>query len=442
LSGKGFPVIKLVDVAVVGGGVAGLIAAHDTSRMGLATVLFEAAPTLGGRAKTRAEEGFHFNQGPHALYVDGEFNKALSSMGVDVPGHRLQLKNAIALWEGRRHPLPLRLETMQHVTPLDDLDRSQLIRTFGEVMEGACDYAGQPLTAFTGRLRPRVATVIESLIRLVTYVHAPDLIDGKAALDQFRLAFGGVLYIDGGWGELVAGLAESATTAGADLRTRSTVASVVRQEAGWMLAGPGLEDHLASCVVLAVAPQPAATIVGQSRDLTAVIHKTQPIRLTCLDLGLSTLPSSEATFALGMDQPTYFSVHSTTARLAPNAGAMVHVARYLAPAESQSPAHFAALEELTDVLQPGWREVEVRRQRLSAIVVAHDFPGFEARGQRGPITVQDAPGLFLAGDWIGAQGMLSDASAASARAAARAVGAYREQIGNAVGRLRVTRRGD
>jgi phytoene dehydrogenase-like protein len=434
LSGKGYSVVKRVDVAVVGGGLAGLIAAHDISRTGLATLLFEAAPSLGGRAQTRAQEGFHFNQGPHALYADGKFNKALRSMGVNVSGHRLQLRNAIALWEGQRHPLPLTLETIRHATPLDDLDRSQLIRTFGEVVEGAYDYAGQPLTAFTGRLRPRVATMIESLIRLVTYVHAPDLIDGKAALDQLKLSFGGVLYVDGGWGELVAGLAASATAAGAGLRTRSSVGNVVRQEAGWVLSGPGLEEHLASSVVLAVAPQIAATMARQSRDLAAVVQKTKPVRLTCLDLGLSTLPSPEATFALGADQPTYFSVHSTIARLAPSAGAMAHVARYLAPAESPSAAHFAALEQLTDLLQPGWRDVEVRRQRLAAMVVAHDFPGFEARGQCGPITVQDAPGLFLAGDWIGAEGMLSDASAASARAAARAVEQYSKQTGIAVGR--------
>jgi phytoene dehydrogenase-like protein len=269
--------------------------------------------------------------------------------------------------------------------------------------------------------------MIETLIRLVTYAHAPDLIDGKAALDQLRLSFGGVLYVDGGWGELVAGLAASATAAGAGLRMRSSVANVVRQEAGWMLSGPGLEDHLASSVILAVAPQAAATMVRQSRNLASIVQKTKPATVMCLDLGLSTLPRSEATFALGADQPTYFSVHSTIARLAPSAGAMVHVARYLAPDESPSAAHFAGLERLTDLLQPGWRDVEVRRQRLSAIVVAHDFPGFEARGQRGPITVPDAPGLFLAGDWIGAQGMLSDASAASARAAARAVGEYRSK---------------
>jgi len=419
--------MKSVEVAVVGGGLAGLIAAHDTARMGLATLLCEAAPALGGRAKTRVVEGFHFNQGPHALYADGQLNKTLKSLAVKVSGHRLQLSNAIALWEGKRHPLPLGLKTVERATPLDDLDRSQLVKTYEEVMQGAYDYAGQPLTACTGYLRPRVAKIVESLVRLVTYVHAPELIDGKAALDQLRLSFGGVRYVDGGWGELVAGLAASATAAGAKLRTRSSVASVVRQETGWMLSGPSLEHHLASSVVLTVAPQVAATIVGQSRDLAAAVQKTKPVRLMCLDLGLSKLPSSAATFALGVDEPTYFSVHSTTARLTPSAGAMVHVARYLAPDESPGVAHFEGLERLTDLLQPGWRDAEIRRQRLAGMVVAHDFPNFEARGQRGPVTVPDAPGLFLAGDWIGAEGMLSDAAAASARAAARAVGAYSKQ---------------
>src|SRR5208282_378992 len=260
-----------------------------------------------------------------------------------------------------------------------------------------------------------LANMIKTLTRLVTYVHAPELIDAQAALNQLRLSFGGVLYIDGGWGVLAAGLAASATAAGATIRTQSSVTKVARQEVGWMVSGPGLEDHLASTVVLAVAPQNAASLVGQSPDLAAVVQRTKPVRLMCLDLGLSNLPNPDATYALGIDQPTYFAVHSTIARLAPSPAAMVHVARYLAPGESPKPAHFDTLEQLTDLLQPGWRDVEVQRQRLVGIVVAHDFPSFHARGRRGPITVQDAPGLFLAGDWIGAEGMLSDASAASAR---------------------------
>jgi phytoene dehydrogenase-like protein len=419
--------MKSVEVAVVGGGVAGLIAAHETARIGLATSLFEAAPVLGGRAQTRILDGFHFNQGPHALYVEGEFNKALNSMGVKVSGHRPDFSHALALWEDQQHPLPLKVETIQRATPFDDLDRMQLFETFTEVAQGAYHHAGQPLAEFTGRLRPRAAKIIETLIRLVTYVNAPDLIDGKAALDQLRLAFGGVLYVDGGWCELVAGLAASARAAGADLRTRSCVAKIARTERGWLLSGAGLEDHLASSVILTIAPQAAATLVAQSGDLAATARRANPVRLTCLDIGLSALPSPEVTFALGTDQPTYFSVHSMTARLAPSDGAMLHVARYLVPGEAPSTAHFGALERLTDLMLPGWRDLEVRRQRLAGMVVAHDFPGFETRGQRGPISVPDAPGLFLAGDWIGTKGMLSDASAASARDAARAAGAYLKQ---------------
>jgi hypothetical protein len=38
--------------------------------------------------------------------------------------------------------------------------------------------------------------------------------------------------------------------------------------------------------------------------------------------------------------------------------------------------------------------------------------------------VADAPGAFLAGDWVGDEGMLSDAAAASAVLAAREAAAF------------------
>jgi hypothetical protein len=53
------------------------------------------------------------------------------------------------------------------------------------------------------------------------YTHAPDLIDAKAALGQLRLSLGGVLYVDGGWAKLAAGLAASASAAGAVIRAQS-----------------------------------------------------------------------------------------------------------------------------------------------------------------------------------------------------------------------------
>ena len=43
-----------------------------------------------------------------------------------------------------------------------------------------------------------------------------------------------------------------------------------------------------------------------------------PVRASCLDVGLVRLPRPENRFALGVDRPHYFSVHSATAALAPD----------------------------------------------------------------------------------------------------------------------------
>jgi putative transposase len=54
-----------------------------------------------------------------------------------------------------------------------------------------------------------------------------------------------------------------------------------------------------------------------------------PVDVACLDLALTRLPRTETHFALDIDEPLYFSVHSTVADLAPAGAATVHVAKYL-----------------------------------------------------------------------------------------------------------------
>src|SRR5436305_14252836 len=71
------------DVAVVGGGLAGLAAAATAARAGRSVVLFEQAPEPGGRARTRTEDGFAFNIGPHALYQGGLSLGVLRDLGVE-----------------------------------------------------------------------------------------------------------------------------------------------------------------------------------------------------------------------------------------------------------------------------------------------------------------------------------------------------------------------
>jgi hypothetical protein len=176
----------------------------------------------------------------------------------------------------------------------------------------------------------------------------------------------------------------------------------------------------ADAVLVAADPTTAARLVPTSAVLARAASRAVPVRAACLDLALRRLPRPDLRFALGVDRPLYFSVHSASARLAPEGGALVHAAMYLGERGPLDPQHVEAeLHAFVKRLQPGFEaEVAVRRfvpdfVVSSAVVTAEDG---SFRG-RPDVSVSDAPGVFLAGDWVGPIGQLADASLASARAA-------------------------
>ena len=58
-----------VDVAVVGGGMAGLSAAYELHRRGVSFVLLEGSPRLGGMIRTESVGGFTIDAGPQVKAV-------------------------------------------------------------------------------------------------------------------------------------------------------------------------------------------------------------------------------------------------------------------------------------------------------------------------------------------------------------------------------------
>jgi hypothetical protein len=77
----------------------------------------------------------------------------------------------------------------------------------------------------------------------------------------------------------------------------------------------------------------------------------------------------------------------------------------------------AELEELLDLLQPGWREQVVTTRLSPRLVVSHALVTPAGR----PDCDVGLPHLRIAGDWVGSEGMLADAALASARRAAHAL---------------------
>ncbi|MFL6486136.1 MAG: hypothetical protein ACJ71D_05415 [Nitrososphaera sp.] len=141
----------------------------------------------------------------------------------------------------------------------------------------------------------------------------------------------------------------------------------------------------------------------------------RPILMACLDVALSSLPYKDALFALGVDFPLYFSVHSTYAKLAPEGGALIQVAKYLGTSIEPRPVEDQQeLEEFLDLLQPGWIVVLIRKRPLPSMIVSNALVTAAAGGLVGRPDAKIADNLYI-GDRVGKEGLLSNASFASAK---------------------------
>jgi phytoene dehydrogenase-like protein len=115
--------LPLFDVAVIGGGLGGLTAAIYAARAGRSVIVFEKSPQAGGRASTQNVDGFHFNQGPHALYRGGHGIPILRELGISYEGAKASYDGSWAVRDGEKHPLPGTPEALLSTPLLTEVSR-------------------------------------------------------------------------------------------------------------------------------------------------------------------------------------------------------------------------------------------------------------------------------------------------------------------------------
>jgi phytoene dehydrogenase-like protein len=405
-------------VIVIGGGLSGLVAATLIARANLPTLLVEKAAALGGRASTLDKHGFKFNLGPHALYRNGQLSRTLGELGVAVTGRVPTGTGGFAVYRGRSETLPVGLVSLLTTGLLNTAGKLELARF--QTRLRSVDAAGLARTTLASWVAehvrdPRVRELAQMLVRVATFTNDPDRQSAGAAIEQLQLALAGsVLYLDNGWQSIVDGLRRAATAAG--VRIVCHTQAVALERCG---------DRRIDAVRLAdgrTIRAAAAIVTGAVGDVGAIVGTGSlgalppPVRVATLDVALSALPKSRPTLALGVDVPLYFSVHSAYARLAPKDGAVIHVSKYLSPATGPTNDDRRELEDLIDRLQPGWRHRLVFERYLPHLTVTHGELTAANGGTSGRPQSRLAgyDNVFIAGDWVGPRGQLSDAASASA----------------------------
>jgi phytoene dehydrogenase-like protein len=412
-----------LDVIIIGGGLAGLTTAALLARSGKAVTLFEhSSREIGGRARTAEIDGFYFNQGPHALYLTDASDTILKEIGITytggIPagkgylisgGKKREIAGDYSSWlsgksDGSQFfisPTKIDFSQLESVTEQEWLDKN--IHDIND------------------------AEIIKTIFRLNTYANDPDIQSIGPVLHQIYVGSrAGVMYLDGGWQTLVNGLLTVAKNANARIVMGKKAISVKRTDSsGWQVLLSDKTQVSAKIVVIAAGPMDAYSLFDDKERpdvLSRAAKEAKPVRLVCLDVALSSLPDKDALFALGVDRPLYFSVHSAYAKLAPKGGALIHVAKYLGTSIEPKPREDQPeLEEFLDLLQPGWRQVLLKKRPLPNMVVSNAIVTAADGGLGGRPDVKIADNLYIVGDWVGKEGLLSNASVASAKQAAHLI---------------------
>ena len=389
-------------------------------------VLLEGRTTIGGRARTTEHHGFLLNEGAHALYLGGEALPILRELGIEPTGAPPALDGAMGLRGGALGLLPAGPGTLLRsplvgvrgkarlgglLSRLGRVDPAPLARrTLASWLQEACP-------------EPDARAVVASVARTATYSNDPEQVSAGAVVAQVQRALGpGVLYLDGGWQRLVDGVRAAAVEAGVELRLGAKADRVVPGRRPVVVAAG--EELAATSVVLAgLAPAAVAGLLdGASQAAATWGEGVRPSRVAALDVCLPAPWAGRTSVILGIDEPVYLSVHSV-AQVAPEGASLVSLVRYLPPDEpADAEADRRSLEVVVDLVRPGWRgeAIDVRFQHR--LMAACDVPRASTgglAGRPGP-SVPDVDGVWVAGDWVGPVGMLTDASVGSAVAAARA----------------------
>jgi protoporphyrinogen/coproporphyrinogen III oxidase len=280
-----------VDVAVIGGGIAGLSAARALHRQGLSFVLLEAADRWGGVIRTERVDGFLLEAGPDTILAAKPEGLGLClelGLGDRVVPTDQKRTTVFVVRRGRLHPMPPGM-VLGVPTGIGPLLRTGLFSWRGKMRMGLepfvrarRDGGDESIASFIGRRLGREAVDViggpllagihagdaARLSILTTFPRLRDiesrsgsLLRGLRAARRVTKpgAHAGFVSLRDGLAELVAALV--ADLPAGSLRKAMPARTVRKEDGGFLVEADG-GRFAARAVVLATPPPRAAALLG------------------------------------------------------------------------------------------------------------------------------------------------------------------------------------
>ncbi|MFK4427400.1 MULTISPECIES: phytoene desaturase family protein [Bacillus] len=412
------------DVAIVGGGLAGLTASIYLAKSGRKVIVLEKSSRFGGRGMTINKNGICMNLGAHALYRGGAAFLTFNELGLNLPGGMPSTK-AHGIWKGDVFTIPTDFRSILS-TPLlswsAKVQFSRLMIHLGKLDVGEVQKMSLSTWAENEIKDPMVRNIFYALCRTTTYTFAPTIQLASSVLTQIQLSIKeGVFYVDGGWETIITKLRDIANNVGVQFQASKHVLEVENCEGIQKIRCSDDEVFKVNAVVVTIPPKEACKIIKGAEGTSLCRWSEQSVGVTvaALDIGLRRLTNPTHQFALGLDQPIFFTNQSRAAKLSEDGAIVVSLIKYHNPMLEINHFHDdqEQLENTMELLHPNWKREVVAKQYLPKITVVHDFPHIDRVEKPGP-NIPEMPGVYVAGDWAGHDEILADAAVASGKRAA------------------------
>ncbi|EOQ30503.1 TPA: FAD-dependent oxidoreductase [Bacillus cereus] len=412
------------DVAIVGGGLAGLTASIYLAKAGRKVIVLEKSSRFGGRGMTVNKNGICMNLGAHALYRGGAAFLTFNELGLNLPGGMPSTK-AHGIWKGDVFTIPTDFRSIL-ATPLlswsAKVQFSRLMIHLGNLDVGEVPKMSLTTWAEKEIKDPMVRNIFYALCRTTTYTFAPTMQLASSVLKQIQLSMKeGVFYVDGGWETIITKLRDIANNHGVQFSANKHVLEIEHDEDKQRIHCFDDELFEVGTVIVTTLPKEACKIIkgAEGTSLYRWSEQSVPVTVAALDIGLRRLTNPTHQFALGLDQPIFFTNQSRAAKLSEDGAIVVSLIKYHNPMLEINHFHDdqAQLENTMELLHPNWKREVVAKQYLPKITVVHDFPHIDRVEKPGPI-IPEMPGVYVAGDWAGHDEILADAAVASGKRAA------------------------
>jgi NAD(P)-binding Rossmann-like domain len=371
----------MTTINVVGGGLAGMVAAITASENGATVELHEAHDQLGGRARSLSGP-WGANWGPHALYNDGPLWAWLAErdlvppvVGTSAQGLCFRYKGAL-----RRTPPACMVRSIGVL-------RARSVPDDISFRDWAADRYGDDAADRWARAAG-----------VATFFHDPGSLSAAFVAERLRRSFAvppAARFPIGGWSSLVDRLERRMRSLGVQITT-----------------GVIVDQLPPSPTIVALAPPAARRLLGDESV------RWPGARTALLDVGMRSR-RGDAYVVSDLDEAGFaerFTRKDHT--LAPAGHSLVQAQIGLRPDESLE-AGIARVEALLDVGFSKWREREVWRRR--AVVEnqsgALDPPGSTWRDRP---AIDRGDSVWLCGDYVAAPGLLAEVSWESGVVAGRA----------------------